>query len=548
MKIIRRFVSAFLVLCLFVGDLGLIALAESVLALPSSTIGIEEEAFYGAHSIDRVVLPEGILEISNRAFANSSIKTINLPSSITYIADDAFDGTMLNNVSAVEGTYAYDWAVAHHYITPKVSIAIRSICANVTTIETGMPITWTVDAEGGVVPLSFNYAVFKNGLYQDSLSVSESNEPLFVLTPTTDGYWSVLVTISDSLGTIISEISDSVYAVDTATYGDIQVTLTQNLDTYLVGDTVQIVATQINSYGAVKYAFSVENSSGSIIERQEESSKSIFSFATIDSGIMTITCTMTDELGRSVTEQKEIYIYSEYDLKPAAPQGIQLNGEDLPDDPTYSKLYSQQSLIISWGKNNNADSYLFQVFKIKDDANVMLLEDDGLTDTSYTLPVNLFSSIEQDNLIQVRVAAQNRVTSDFTVGYFNVKTREQQSIILIDGKNTVAWNEVFYEASEREFQIDSNTDWSFSSDQNWISCSRIDNRLIVQLDENTNANNTLSGTITINNGYSIATIDISHGSLRKAPQILEPNLSTDLDIPTHECTKTGRIEHRFRRD
>ena len=54
----------------------------ATLTLPADTKVIEEEAFYGDTSLDEVVLPEGIERIGERAFANSSLRKINLPDSL----------------------------------------------------------------------------------------------------------------------------------------------------------------------------------------------------------------------------------------------------------------------------------------------------------------------------------------------------------------------------------------------------------------------------------------------------------------------------------
>ena len=63
-----------------------------LLDLPGDTEAIEEEAFEGTH-FERVVIPYGVTEIPSRAFADMGFLTkIVLPSSIRYIADDAFDG------------------------------------------------------------------------------------------------------------------------------------------------------------------------------------------------------------------------------------------------------------------------------------------------------------------------------------------------------------------------------------------------------------------------------------------------------------------------
>ena len=86
------------------------------LIIPEGTRTIEEEAFFKTSALYEVVLPEGITRIEKRAFMGSSVKVINFPSSLVYIAEDAFDQKKLK-ITVEEGTYAYDWAVAHKYIS-----------------------------------------------------------------------------------------------------------------------------------------------------------------------------------------------------------------------------------------------------------------------------------------------------------------------------------------------------------------------------------------------------------------------------------------------
>lgn len=83
----------------------------SVFILPKSISIVEEEAFYGAAAIEEVSLPSGTLEIGARAFAYSSISRINLPSSLTTIAADAFEGC--DGLIAVvdESSYAHNWCL-----------------------------------------------------------------------------------------------------------------------------------------------------------------------------------------------------------------------------------------------------------------------------------------------------------------------------------------------------------------------------------------------------------------------------------------------------
>ena len=93
-------------------SLGGVAFADT-LTLPAAIKTIEEEAFCGDSSLDEVVLPEGATTIGKRAFADSSLKRIDIPGTVTEIADDAFAGTTDLTIHAEAGTYAVDYARAH---------------------------------------------------------------------------------------------------------------------------------------------------------------------------------------------------------------------------------------------------------------------------------------------------------------------------------------------------------------------------------------------------------------------------------------------------
>jgi len=95
------------------------AMAAGTLTLPKSMKEIKSEAFEGNISLDEVVLPEGIETIGSRAFADSSVASINLPDSISFIADDAFEGCADFDVTAEQGSYAYGWAVSAGLIRPE---------------------------------------------------------------------------------------------------------------------------------------------------------------------------------------------------------------------------------------------------------------------------------------------------------------------------------------------------------------------------------------------------------------------------------------------
>ena len=73
MKAAQRLVAMILVLVLLMANGGITALADAVLTMPAALQIIDEEAFYGSTSIDRVVLSNKVTEIRSKAFANISL-------------------------------------------------------------------------------------------------------------------------------------------------------------------------------------------------------------------------------------------------------------------------------------------------------------------------------------------------------------------------------------------------------------------------------------------------------------------------------------------
>ena len=75
---LRRLLAIFLVLMLLSTDICAIAEAVATLTLPSALQIIDEEAFAGNTSIERVIVPDGTTEIRSRAFADSSMTELVL--------------------------------------------------------------------------------------------------------------------------------------------------------------------------------------------------------------------------------------------------------------------------------------------------------------------------------------------------------------------------------------------------------------------------------------------------------------------------------------
>ncbi len=125
-----RFLLIFAV-CVFAFQTGL----ADVLRLPSQLEIIDFEAFSGSSSLDEVELPEGLVSIGSRAFADSSLRKINLPGSLNFIANNAFDGPDKVSITAKAGTFGYDWAVEHGYILPAPTQNAASGGSNQITVK-----------------------------------------------------------------------------------------------------------------------------------------------------------------------------------------------------------------------------------------------------------------------------------------------------------------------------------------------------------------------------------------------------------------------------
>ena len=116
MKHMKKAMVWTIILAMLLSNGGIGVVAETILRLPQALEVIEEEAFYGDNSIDKVELGDNVKEIRARAFANSTLSEINLPASIETIDTTAFDGPDKVTVTAQEGTRGYDWAVENGYI------------------------------------------------------------------------------------------------------------------------------------------------------------------------------------------------------------------------------------------------------------------------------------------------------------------------------------------------------------------------------------------------------------------------------------------------
>ena len=94
-----------------------ICCAEEMVTFPESVIHIENEAFAEDANITKLIIPEGVETIGERAFAKSGLKEITLPSTLTSIADNAFECCDIEIAHAPLGSYAFEYCCAKGWLT-----------------------------------------------------------------------------------------------------------------------------------------------------------------------------------------------------------------------------------------------------------------------------------------------------------------------------------------------------------------------------------------------------------------------------------------------
>ena len=149
MNMMKRSIALALMLMLLVSMAA--GAQAATLKLPAGISEIEEQAFYGSAALDRVVVPDGVKSIGSQAFAGSSLTSINLPRSITSIADDAFANSPDVKATVKAGSYAMTYCAENG-----IDFEVQSVALPSAGIPVSVSANKTSAAMGtGVVGLTF---------------------------------------------------------------------------------------------------------------------------------------------------------------------------------------------------------------------------------------------------------------------------------------------------------------------------------------------------------------------------------------------------------
>ncbi|MBQ7850031.1 MAG: leucine-rich repeat protein, partial [Clostridia bacterium] len=141
------------------------AAAEDTLTLPEKLQIIEEEAFLNATGLKHVSVPEGTLEIGARAFAGSSVRSISIPASVKAIAEDAFQGVSGLEVTGQEGSYAQEYCEKHSISFTPAGAEPQPYpeSAHPYPDNADQTWTWTGRADTKLLRIQFNQAMVEHG-------------------------------------------------------------------------------------------------------------------------------------------------------------------------------------------------------------------------------------------------------------------------------------------------------------------------------------------------------------------------------------------------
>ena len=282
------FTLIFLLCCAFTAT-------ADTLVLPADMTTIEDEAFEGAASFSEVVLPDGIASIGQRAFAYSGVSAINFPESLSYIAENAFEGIESMAVTAIEGTYAYNWAVDHGFIA-RPEFTLRLTCDTGATATAGSTAAWTAQAEHGLEPYRYLFNLYLDGQKIDTQAYSSKSE--YRHTFSEAGEYYVIAKCKDDNGEIVSVQSEMITV--TADVPVIQ-SIVCSANEIQTADPVNWTVSATGGEAPYSYSFAL-SLNGAVVAEQPASESNVFGYTFAADGDYVLSVTVTDAYQETAAE------------------------------------------------------------------------------------------------------------------------------------------------------------------------------------------------------------------------------------------------------
>ena len=179
--------------------------AEKIRKLPSSLKVVEAETFFGT-ALREVMIPDGVTSIESRAFANcGQLVLVDIPSSVSSIASDAFSGS---NVAIVCGEVCYATEYAAGMEIPYVIGSMPGeviISTDSTTLLTGQSASLQAWVSPDDAPKAVRWSIIDGG----DIATIKSSGNKCTLTAVEAGHVTVSGTaINNTTGTIDITIID----------------------------------------------------------------------------------------------------------------------------------------------------------------------------------------------------------------------------------------------------------------------------------------------------------------------------------------------------
>lgn len=536
----RRLLAFCLVLVLLSADICAVAETVATMILPSALQIIDVEAFYDSTTIEKVVVPEGTKEIRSRAFAYSSLLELELPDTLTYIAEDAFVGCGEIAVTVPENCYAYDRCVELGLIRiPTPPLMIENVSCTVTgNVYAGSTPVWAVRTQGGKGAIEYRFELVHNGRVISSQDYVSRNYFSYVLNE--PGNYVLNVSCRDEEQNTVSFVAETIRVLAEP----LQITAVRsNVAEAIVGET--IIWTVETQYGSapVQYSFKVL-CDGVAVAAQDFAASATYAFVPDRAGYYAAQVTCLD--GDATILQQQSDVITVYSLEQAAPEAPVLVFEDSEkafavqegDAPTYDG----QSITLSWEKVENAQFYFITLDRNVNGQWVNVLAEEGFTACSTRLNTVLFADQTERTVYRFGIGSQGLRTGKVSYSYFAVEKVEVDESLLVEGVTELSWDQAHCYGSVRELKVTSQLPWTALTDADWLECTAEDNGILRVVMSAQKQIAERAATITVSNGVNTALIYVYQGTAQVPPKMLIPELSADESNPTQRPVGEFKIE------